>query len=82
MFLEGAESLAPLELPPVPTIDTLGLGIVLERIEAREKSLEALEIELDQILQRELREAEASLGAAIKQLSKELNEALPPDLRR
>lgn len=65
LFVEGSEALAPLELPPVPVVSSLGLGDVLVQLRAREVALEGLAARLDEMLRLGLKKVSESLEAEV-----------------
>ncbi len=76
LFVEGAEVINPLSLPPVPTVSTLGLGDVLVELRAREAALEGLAAELDEALQLELSAVVESLTDSIQKARTDLARSL------
>lgn len=76
LFVQGAEDLAPLELPEIPDTAELALGDVLAELEARESRLHALELQLEEVLATEIQSAEKNLVDEINRMREALTESL------
>ena len=77
LFVQGAEGVEPLELPEVPESSDLALRDLLDELEVREDRLNALELQLEEILANELMSAEKRIAEAIHGARESLSETLP-----